>query len=149
MEKLKTLYDITFDIEYYKDYIDIILDIFDNDNLNYDLTDKNILNIIGLYYRFKIKNYDEMKKYYLMAIKFNCKYSSFYLHPSYEKEILHYLLRQINSMVAIEIVKRLEENNFLGVKIFKELTEYCFNPQRLLKLCNIYNVELNDYMDFI
>ena len=67
----------------------------------------------------------------------------------YDKYMQHYLLRQINSTIAIEKVKELEENNFLGVKIFKELTEYCFNPQRLLKLCNIYGIELNDYMDII
>ena len=247
MERLERLYKINFNVEKYKDYIDIILDIFDNDNLNHDLTDKNILNIIGIYYRHKIKNYDEMKKYYLMAIElkndnamFNlgnyyrekqnynemkkyylmgielnnadamnnlgyyyqineknynemkkyysraiqlnngnsmnnlgCYYRSieqkytemkkyylmaiqvnnemgkinFCLH--YEKYMQHYLLRQINSKIAIEKVKQLEENNFLGVKIFKELTEYCFNPQRLLKLCNMYNIELNDYMDII
>ena len=37
----------------------------------------------------------------------------------------------------------------LGNKIFKELTEYCFHPQRLLRLCNIYNIEMTDYMDII
>ena len=216
MEKLKTLYGIVFDVEYYKDkdYIDIILDIFNNDNLNYDLNDKNILNIIGSYYQYKIKNYDEMKKYYLMSIKLNNDRSMFNLGNYYQyieknyiemkkyylmsielndatsmyhlayyyrhieknydkmkkyylmaielnnvhamsklcyfhKYLQHYLLRQINSKIAIKKVRELEKNNFLGVKIFKELTEYCFNPQRLLKLCNIYNVELNDYMDII
>ena len=182
MEKLKTLYNIAFDVEYCKNYSDIILDIFNNDNLNHNLNDKNILNFIGLYYEFKIKdynkmkkyflmsielnnakamhnlglyyqhiekNYDEMKKYYLMAIKLNNNFSINNFCNFYKKEIQHYLLRQINSTIAVEKVRELEKNNFLGVKIFKELTEYCFNPQRLLKLCNIYNVELNDYMDFI
>ena len=69
MEKLNTLYGI--DVEYYKKYQGIILDIFENDNLNYDLTDKDILNIMGTYYRCKIKNYDEMKKYYLISIELN------------------------------------------------------------------------------
>ena len=213
IEKLNTMYGI--DVEYCKNYQDIITNIFDNDNLNYDLTDKNILNIIGTYYRYKIKNYDEMKKYYLMAIELNNVYAmdnlgSYYIDIEenydemkkyylmaielnhvcamhnlglfyqyieqnydemkkyylmgintnhnlclaclcnfYDIEIQHYLLRQINSTIAIEKVKQLEKNNFLGVKIFKELTEYCFNPQRLLKLCNIYEIELNDYMDII
>ena len=75
MERLKTLYEIDFVDEYYKDYIDIIVDIFDNDNLNYDLTDKNILNFIGLYYECKIKNYDKMKKYYLITIELNSSHA--------------------------------------------------------------------------
>ena len=248
MEKLRVLYNVNFDVEYYKNYRDIILDIFDNDNLNYDLNDKNILNIIALYYDCKMENYDEMKKYYLMSIelkndrsmvnlglyyqyieknydemkkyylmavelknsksmynlgyyyrhieknydemkkyylmaielnnfiamnnladyysrveknndemkkyylmgiKLNNEFSLLYLCSFYKKEIQHYLLRQINSTIVIEKVKELEKNNFLGVKIFKELTEYCFNPQRLLRLCNIYNIELNDYIDII
>ena len=90
-----------------------------------------------------------MKKYYLMAVKLNNEHSLNNLYNYYNSYLQHYLLRHINSTIAIEKIKKLEKNNFLGVKIFKELTEYCFNPQRLLKLCNIYNVELNDYMDMI
>ena len=143
--------------------------------------DKAMLDF-GHYYYVE-KNYDEMKKYYLMAIELNnnlamdrllsafsptvvveekkhnnqTAYSfrsvSFGFFPlvCINKEVVqHYLLRQINSKIAIEKVKELEEkNNFLGVKIFKELTEYCFNPQRLLKLCNIYKIEFDNYMDII
>ena len=183
MEKLRRLYNITFNTKDYKIYENIILDIFENNNLNHGLNKSNILNIMALYYECKIKNYNEMKKYYLMAIKLNnCEamynLGNYYLdvEKNYDKmnkyylmaiilndekvlhdicnfnkniETQHYLLRQINSKIAIKKVRELEKNNFLGVKIFKELTEYCFNPQRLLKLCNIYNVELNDYMDII
>ena len=149
MEKINKLYGINFDVEYYKDYIDIILDIFDNDNLNYDLTDDKILTIIGLYYKCKIKNYDKMEKYYLMAIELNnCRamhnlgYNYQFIEENYDEmkkyylmaiklnnelsiknlccfyniEIQHYLLKQINSIIAIEKVKELEKNNFKELK---------------------------------
>ena len=109
----------------------------------------NAMNNLGYYYQTIEKKDDEMKKYYLMAIKLNNEYSLNNLCMYYNSYLQHYLLRQINSTIAIEKIKKLEKNNFLGVKIFKELTEYCFNPQRLLRLCNIYNIELNDYMNFI
>ena len=108
-----------------------------------------VCNNLGVYYKEIEKNYDKMKKFYLMGIELNNNISLNNFCEHYQIPLQHYLLRQINSRIAIEKVKELEKNNFLGVKIFKELTEYCFNPQRLLKLCNIYNVELNDYMDFI
>ena len=246
MEKLTRLYDIEFD-ENYNNYHNIIIDIFDNNNLNYDLTDNKILNIIGLCYQYKIKNYDEMKKYYLMAIelkneksmnnlanyyydqknydemkkyylmsielnnstamnnfgyyyqtieknydemkkyylmsielnnarsmynlgnyyrdveknydemkkyylmaiKLNNAVSMCNLCDYYKSYLQHHLLRQINSTIAIDRIKQLEKNNFLGVKIFEELTKYCFNPQRLLRLCNIYEIRFNEYMDII
>ena len=68
MEKIQASYNIVID-ESYRNYCDIIIDVFENDNLNYDLTDSKILNIIGLYYCNKIKNYVKMEKYYLMAIE--------------------------------------------------------------------------------
>ena len=197
MERLKRLYNIAFNTEDYTIYKNIILDIFENNNLNHDLNDSNILNIIALYYGCKIKNYNEMKKYYLMAIKLgnyeamhnlgnyyqyteknynemkkyylmgiecsidvlikenykisneSLQYSMYNLGCYYydtknydemkkcyllaiklnnsdamirlrfyyrvhEEYILHYLLRQINSTIAIEKVKQLEEqHNFL------------------------------------
>ena len=90
-----------------------------------------------------------MKKYFLLGVNTNDNVCLTCLCNFYDIEIQHYLLRQINSIIAKEKIKELEENNFLGVKIFKELTEYCFNPQRLLKFCNTFDIELNDYMDII
>ena len=77
-----------------------------------------------------------------LCLKYLCK---FYKNI----EIQYYLLGQINSKISIKKIKELKKNNFLGVKIFKELTKYCFNPQRLLKLCNIYKIEFDNYMDMI
>ena len=45
-----------------------IVDIFENDNINYDLTNPVILNILGLYYIKKYNNYAECKKYFKMAV---------------------------------------------------------------------------------
>ena len=95
------------------------------------------------------KNYIKMNKYFSMAIKLENERALEQLCNYHENYMQHYLLRQINSKIAIEKIEELEENNFLGSKIFKELTEYCFNPQRLLRFCNIYDIELNEYMDII
>ena len=118
-----------------------------------ELEDTIAIDKLAKYYENE-RNYDEMKKYYLLNIKlndFNYCYNSLqklleYFTPDYTQ---HYLLKPIKSRVAIEKVKQLEKGKFLGVKIFRNLTEYVFDPQRLLKLCNIYNVEMHDYMDII
>ena len=103
---------------------------------------------LGHFYQTVEINYEEMKKYYFMTVKFNNETTLNFINV-FKIEIQHYLLKNINSNIAIEKIKELEENNFLGVKIFKDLTEYVFNPQRLLRICNIYGIELNDYMDII
>ena len=245
-----TLSDIIRSVlyEYETYYEEIIFDIFKDDNLNQDLTDKNIINIIGSYYQNKIrnyekakeyflmamklndsdamynlgilyehgyKNYDEMKKYYLMAINLGntkamnslayyyywteqnndemkkyylmainlddidamnalanyynwteqnneeankywlmaiereCDSASLMFGTHNNLEIQHYLLRQIKSDVSKKRVESLEYNNFLGVRIFEELTAYCFNPKRLVKFCKNYNIEIDDYNDII
>ena len=127
-----------------------------------ELKDDGAMFNLANYYQFIEKNYDEMKKYYLMAIELNNNFAMNRLLSAFDvsskfcplvcknKDVVqHYLLRQINSKIAIEKVKELEGNNFLGVKIFEGLAKYCFNPQRLLKLCNIYNIEFDNYIDMI
>ena len=64
-------------------------------------------------------------------------------------EIIHVIFRHSNNEIDKQLIMNLEQKYFLGVKIFKELTEYCFNPQRLTRLCNIYNIEMCDYMEII
>ena len=54
MEIISKTYSIKIDVEY-KTYENIIIDIFKNDNLNYNLNDGKILNILGLYYQKKFK----------------------------------------------------------------------------------------------
>ena len=114
---------------------------------NYNATYK-----LAVYYHQVENNNDEMNKYHLMNIKFNCYncYNSLlFLTNFYGIEMQHYLLRNINSPIAIKKILDLEADNFLGVKIFKDLIEYCFKPQRLLRICSTYNVELDDYIDIV
>jgi TPR repeat protein len=50
----------------------IILQIFNSDELDikqYDLENDDILTLIGNYYRYIKKDYDLMKKYYLISIE--------------------------------------------------------------------------------
>ena len=114
-----------------------------------ELKNINAINCLACYYSEIEQNYDKTKKYFLMSIELNDNEILIFLDNFFRIETQHYLFKNINSKIAIEKVKELEENNFLGVRIFKDLTEYVFNPQRLVKLCNIYNIELNDYMDII
>ena len=67
IENIKKTYNIN--ISYNSKYNNIIIDIFNNDNTSFvNQNDPIIFNIIGLYYKQKIKDYEQMKKYYLMAI---------------------------------------------------------------------------------
>ena len=94
-------------------------------NPNQHISNKDILNVIGLHY-YRRKDFNKMEKYYLMAIELG------------DTNAMHNLARCYMLKYGL-----------LGPKIFEELTEYCFNPQRLTRLCNIYNIEMSDYMDII
>ena len=85
---------------------------------------------------------DIIKCYGLMTIFDYCKYA---IHPV----LAHLFYKKATCWVEEQITIELEKTYFLGIIIFKDLTEYCFHPQRLLRLCNIYNIEMNDYMDII
>ena len=41
------------------------------------------------------------------------------------------------------------EMDFVGKKIFRELTEKVFNPIRVKRICEKYNIEEMEYMDII
>ena len=56
------------EIKYEEDIINIF-----NCNILKETNNDFLLNIIGLYYEYIEKNYDEMKKYYLMDIKLEYK----------------------------------------------------------------------------
>ena len=155
MEKAKKsgkCYDDRFLLEYNSKRVEKISD------------DVSYFFLIEYYYH--IKDYEKLNEYSLMFIKLEyvktmkMEYFLALPHANYDVilkpffhhnnlEIIHFKLRHLHSILSKEIIRELEKNNFLGVKIFKELTEYCFNPQRLTKLCNIYNIEMSDYMDII
>ena len=83
-------------------YSDIILEIYNNDNINpenYNLEDSIILNLIGMYYYYIYNKYELMKKYLLMAIDKKNKYSMHalgyyynYIEKDYEQMKIYYLM---------------------------------------------------------
>ena len=115
--------------------------------------DKDILNIIGVRYheryyegrRFVNKNHNTNRVGYLNMVHRN-------IINDYNKLEKYYLMAiELGDTNAMHNLARcyMCKYGLLGPKIFKELTEYCFNPQRLTRLCNIYNIEMSDYMDII
>ena len=106
---------------------------------------------LAYYYEYKEKNDEKMRKYYLLGIENNSIQCLTRFEWIFQKniEIKHFLLKKCESIIAINKIKELEKINFNGIKIFKELIEYCFNPQRLLKLCDYYDIELYEYIDIV
>jgi len=88
--------------DYELPYTDLILEMYNNPDIkpeNYDLENHIILNLIGQYYHFICINYEEAKKYYLLAIAKDNKDSMFSLanyykvvEKNYEEMIKYYLL---------------------------------------------------------
>uniref|UniRef100_A0A6C0H5D0 Tetratricopeptide repeat protein n=1 Tax=viral metagenome TaxID=1070528 RepID=A0A6C0H5D0_9ZZZZ len=69
IEEIEKKYNLIFSKN---DDENIILSIFNSLEIReeeYDLNDSNILVIIGLYYYYVKKDYDNAEKYYLMAIE--------------------------------------------------------------------------------
>ena len=97
---------------------------------------------IILKYPTKSPSIDIIKSYGFTTVSDYCKYMT---HPVSS----HLFYKHATCWFEEQITIELEKTYFLGIRIFKELTEYCFHPQRLLRLCHIYNVEVNDYMDII
>ena len=87
-ETLKEIYTkFDYDIKKIKKYeylTDYILDLYNNKNIEIDSSDVNKLLWNGNYYENIEKNYDEMKKYYLMAIELGNIYSMNNLGHYYE-----------------------------------------------------------------
>ncbi len=85
--EISKTYPISFDVNSYK-YENIILDIYNSaqqfDINKYDLTNSEILNILGVYYQYEKQDYNEMKKYFLMAIELNNNHSMHNLAKYYE-----------------------------------------------------------------
>jgi len=114
----KTLNDIIdkYPIIFYNyelPYTEIILEMYNNPNIEpekYDLDDHIILNLIGQYYHLIHINYDEMKKYYSLAIA--------------------------NSMHKLGLYFQLEEKNYELMKIYylKAIDKGCIKSMYYLGL---------------
>ena len=150
-------YDVTFD-DTYKSYKNIIFDIFDNNNINYDLNDSKILNILGIYYELKMENYDEMKKYYLMAIELNNVEAMYnlgfyyqYIEKNYDEMKKYYLraikLNNVDSMFELGYYYKSIEKNYSKMKKYFLMVVEFNNIAN--KLNNIYAIiQLNNYYRF-
>ena len=114
-----------------------------------ELDDDEAMYYLGCYYQSIEKNYYEMKKYYLMAIELNNENALINICNFYDIEIQYHLLKKCKSLIAQNKIKELEKNIFFSVNFFREFIEYYYNPNRLLKICEKLNMELNDYMDLI
>ncbi len=93
LKHVENKYNTTFDKKYY-DIENDILNIFNNncnniDVNNYDLTNVLIVYSIGFYYQNISINYDEMKKWYLLAVDLNSSdamHKLGYYHCNIEKK---------------------------------------------------------------
>jgi hypothetical protein len=99
LDEIEKQYNLNFDG--FKKYQKEILLIFNSEQLNiddYDFKDSNLLNIIGLYYKYVVKNYELMKAYFsisaekhnLYAIK-NLGYHYGYFEKNNELTKVYYL----------------------------------------------------------
>ena len=114
----------------YNNYDNILIDVFNNNNLTYDINDDKITNIYGLYYQYKIKNYIEMKKFYKLSIDKNNSDAMFNLGFYYqgigENNVLmkkYYLmaieLKHVNAMLLLGDFYLFEKNYTEMKKYFK------------------------------
>ena len=82
------------------------------------------------------------------------KLNGFSVSYHYSSCVEYGLLRELKIreqyQQKIEIVEQLLNlQYFVHEILFKKLTEYVFNPQRLLKISKIYNLTIDEYMDFL
>ena len=123
---IENLYCVSFDDYLKKYYGFIIIDIFFNNNLTYSKNDIHILNIYGIYYKNKINNYDEMKKYLLKAIELNDKNAMFNLAMYYRDIEKNYDLMEEYLLMASEL------NDELSIKFLEEY-------HKINNICNKIN----------
>ena len=113
-----------------------------------DLNDEIAMYYLSKYYECIEHNYNKSRKYLLMAVMTDSTWTMIMM-DYYNIEFQHYFLRNIKLSNSIKKIEQLEKNNFLGVKIFEELTKYVFNPIRVIKISEMYNSTFEDYMDLM
>jgi TPR repeat protein len=79
-----------------------ILSLFNDDKIDYDTIDEWKLCCNGLYFQYKQKDYELMKKYYLMTIEKNNSYAKFNLGKYYQKIEKDYVQMKKYYLMAIE-----------------------------------------------
>jgi len=142
LEEIYTKFD--YDIKKIKKYsylTDYILDLYNNKNIEIDSSDVNKLLWNGNYYKNIEKDYDKMKKYYLMAIELNdsnAMNSLGYYYQNIEKD---YDEMKKYYLMAIELnndsaMNKLNNYNIINKTIYcpisLESKEKCYQ----IKKCN-------------
>ena len=141
IKEINTKYDLNFDDKYVELHY-VIVEIFNSDLINpdnYDLSNSKILNILGLYYEGKEKNYSLAIKYFQMAIGLGNSDSMHNLAIYYEETeknyplaIKYYLmtiqlgnLECMNRLITLSQIRPIEVFN--SINLINEPDEYLIN----------------------
>lgn len=149
--------------DYESPYTDIILEMYNNPNIkpeNYDLENHIILNLIAQYYHLIFIDYENAKKYYLLAITNGNIDSIFSLalyykivEKNYEEMIKYYLLTiQYDSVDAIHALEDLADYYYyhdnIKMKKYYLLAIEKDSVVAMESLANYYR-EMKDYEQMI
>ncbi len=129
-------------------YREFILELFNNNIFDSNTSDSNMLNWIGLYYQYQIKDYESMKKYYLIAFKLDCGPAAHNLGWYYHIEVKNYEIMEKYYLKAIELGCGIAANN-LGYYHEIQVIDYQLMKKYYLKAielgCGIAANNLGDY----
>ena len=104
LEDIYIYYDISIDsIDKYKSIESYILELYNNDIIDSNTNDELKLSSIGNYYQYIEKDYELMKKYYLMAIDVGDSYAMYNLGNYYKYIEKDYELMKKYYLMAIDV----------------------------------------------
>ena len=110
LDELCNKYDLV-DFHKYKQYETMILDIFNNNNIDPYKHITKLYIWIAFYYKYEKEQYDEMKKYYLMAIELNDSDAMYNLASYYQNIEKDYDNMKKYYLMAIELNNSRAMNN--------------------------------------
>ncbi len=163
IEEINAKYRLCFDKESFDkehiELIDIIIKIFNDDKCNdihYDLSNSNILNILGLYYDKKKKNYKKAIQYYLMAIdKDNsnamCNLAMHYeeVKKNYKKAIQYYQMAidkgNSNAMCNLAMHYQIVKKNYKKAIQYYQMAIDKGNSNAMNSLALYYEIVKKNY----
>ncbi len=152
-------HDIVFNLEYDK-YQNIMVDIFLNNNIKKTKKNHYVLDIIGVYYQFIKKNYQEAINYYLLSIKKGTNTNAmtnlgdyYYENENYEEMKKYY-------QMAIKLGNAFAMHNlayfYEDIKNYDEMKKYYLmaidrnkHPNTIYNLCNYFINEEYNYDEAI
>ncbi len=105
----------------------VLINIF-NDNFDPDTTDMYILNYIGLYYKFVIKDNEMAKKYYLKSCEQGYHKAMFNLGSYYQHDEIDYHMMEKYYLMAINLGNVNAMNNlatyYENIKDYVQMEKY-------------------------